>query len=140
MVSVLLAWIWPGVFRLSASPIALALCFLGWGMVFIGIGGYIWSVRAMVRAVKQNRLETSGPFSLVRHPLYAVWILFLFPGVALASGIWIMLGAAVVAWFFFEHWSKEEERFLEEIFGQEYEQYRLSVPALMPFLSGGGPP
>lgn len=106
---------------------------VGWGLVVLGAALYFWGLRHMVRAVKSGQLTTSGPFALVRHPMYSAWIVLLFPGITLASGGWLIVGSAVIAWLFFRRWVQAEEQGLLDLFGQPYEEYMARVPALIPF-------
>ena len=79
----------------------------------------------------QDRLNTAGLYRIVRHPLYAFSLLFLWltpvmtRNLALLYGaltVYIMIGAAF------------EERKLLRIFGQEYAEYREKTPFIIPYL------
>ena len=79
----------------------------------------------------QDRLNTGGLYRIVRHPLYAFSLLFLWltpvmtRNLALLYGgltLYIVIGAAF------------EERKLLRIFGQEYADYRAKTPFIIPYL------
>ena len=101
-------------------------------LICAGLWLWLWALKRMVPAVRSGRLDTGGPFGLVRHPMYSAWILFLFPGLALLTGAWLLLASAVLAWLGFRKWVDAEERLLIERFGPAYEQYRHKVRALFP--------
>ena len=76
------------------------------------------------------KLVLTGPYSLVRHPLYLFSIIsfWLFPYMTdlvlafiLAGTLYFLIGLI------------PEERKLVESFGERYAQYRREVPALIPF-------
>jgi protein-S-isoprenylcysteine O-methyltransferase Ste14 len=81
-------------------------------------------------------LNTTGPYSLVRNPLYLGRILN-FTGIAMLSGSW-EYGALVffVCILVYERISVYEEEFLREEFGEAHSHWAEEVPFLMPRLRG----
>ncbi len=81
-------------------------------------------------------LVTWGPYAWVRNPLYAGNAL-MGCGWALMAGWW---WAAVFAALFYAIYSlviiPDEEKFLVERFGGEYERFRRETPSLFPRFSG----
>lgn len=77
-------------------------------------------------------LNTTGPYSLVRNPLYLGRILH-FTGVAMLSGSWLY-GALplLVSILVYERISLYEEEFLREKFGDAPAQWAVEVPFLWP--------
>jgi protein-S-isoprenylcysteine O-methyltransferase len=106
----------------------VGLGFMAWSRIVLGQN---WSAAVTIK--KDHELMSTGPYAIVRHPLYA--------GVLLA-----MLGTAIffgevrgfIAFFLtFSGWwlkSRTEERFMVEQFGIRYLQYRQQVKALIPYL------
>jgi len=86
----------------------------------------------------KRELVTHGPFSYVRHPLYAT-LLLTAPPVLI---IWFSDLVFVVPWVVILALSHVivilEERKLIQQFGDHYRQYRKYVPALIPFKGNGG--
>lgn len=84
---------------------------------------------------KNETLATKGIYSRCRHPLYLGSSL-LFVGLGL-----ILNDADYAFWYvglpyimvFFGIAIRKEERFLREKFGEEFDQYKKSTPALLPF-------
>ena len=118
-----------------------ALCF--WSGAAVTAGGLVYSVWArrhlgrnwsQAVAVKEgHELITSGPYALVRHPIYA-GLLLAFVGSAVARGEW--RGLLAVALVFGALWRKLrlEEKWLHEQFGESYEAYSRKVAALVPYI------
>nr|HET7859986.1 isoprenylcysteine carboxylmethyltransferase family protein [Caldimonas sp.] len=114
-----------------------------WTGVALVVAGLVFAVWARVRlganwsgivAVKSgHELVTSGPYAIVRHPIYSGLVLA-FVGSAIALGE--LRGALAVALVVASLWRKLrlEERWMAEQFGDAYERYRGRVPALVPFV------
>ncbi len=86
-----------------------------------------------------DSLNTTGPYSLVRHPLYlANYLLWLGP--ALALGIWWppVLVSLLFA-LYYERIMFAEEEFLRQTFGPRYLEWAAQTPAFVPRLSGWRP-
>ena len=86
----------------------------------------------------RNELITHGPFSYVRHPLYATLMITMPPLVI----IWRSDLLFIVPWILIvivSHYVvRREERGLIEVFGEDYERYKRHVPTLLPFRGAGG--
>jgi len=94
--------------------------------------GKEWSLTA--RLVEGHQLATSGPYALVRHPIYSGML-----GMLLATGLavshWLALLAALILFFIGTTIRvRSEEKLLREAFGQEFETYARSVRAIVPGL------
>jgi protein-S-isoprenylcysteine O-methyltransferase Ste14 len=80
----------------------------------------------------EPELVTSGPFRLVRHPIYS-GLLLASAGTAIAlSWPWLVVVALVGVYFVYS--AKVEERFLAEQFPAAYPDYRRSTKMLLPFV------
>jgi protein-S-isoprenylcysteine O-methyltransferase Ste14 len=92
--------------------------------------GRQWSVGA--RLIEGHQLVISGPYALVRHPIY-LGLLLLLIAAGLAETTPIVLAGAVVLFLMgFSVRSRAEERLLRGAFGDEWERYRRRVPAIVP--------
>lgn len=120
-------WFWAslGVASLGAT---VRIFTSGWAA--LGTSG-----RAKVQA-EASELNTTGPYSLVRNPLYVGRILN-FTGIAMLSGSWVF-GAIVylLGVIIYERISIYEEEFLREKFGTAHAAWAKDVPALLPRLHG----
>ena len=104
------------------------LVFSIWARVHIGRN---WS--GIVTLKQDHELIQSGPYRLVRHPIYT-GLLLGFIGTAIARDEW--RGWLAVLMVLAALWRKLrlEERWLTEQFGDAYRQYRSEVAALIPYL------
>jgi len=75
-----------------------------------------------VEIQEDHRLITTGPYSNVRHPMYAGFLLFLFSQV-LVSDNWLFLAILLSLIPFLHARMEKEERMLLERFGEEYAAY-----------------
>lgn len=109
---------------LTLGGIAFAI----WARFFLGRN---WSATPAVK--EDHRLIRRGPYAIVRHPIYSGLLLAML-GTSLTIGKWrALVGLAIVglAWHIK---SRTEERYMEEVFGNEYHQYRRQVKGLIPFV------
>lgn len=104
------------------------LAFSCWARVALGRN---WS--GVVQLKQDHELIVRGPYSLVRHPIYTGLLLAFF-GTALAIGLWRALLATVIVGFSFWRKLRLEERWLCELFGQQYRDYMQRVKALVPWV------
>lgn len=91
--------------------------------------GSFWSIRIEIK--KEHRLVTRGPYRYVRHPLYTA--LFLgYLGTLLALQSWtltVWFPVFIVSYLLF---AKEEERVMENGFGEAYRAYRQQAGMFLP--------
>ena len=80
----------------------------------------------------EPELVTSGPYRLVRHPIYS-GILVASIGTAVALS-WLWLTALALAGIYFVYAATVEERYLTEQFPDDYPPYKRSTKMLVPFL------
>jgi len=77
-------------------------------------------------------LNTSGIYSIVRHPLY-VGNFFMWLGVGVLTENWWFLAAFVfMYWVYYERIMFAEEQFLRRKFGAAYLQWANATPAFLP--------
>jgi protein-S-isoprenylcysteine O-methyltransferase Ste14 len=129
-----------GPLSLRLVPSGLPATILGYGLLLAGmlfacwarvfLGGN-WS--ASVTLKQDHTLVRSGPYSIVRHPIYTGLLTALL-GTAIALGeLRCFLGVvlAAIAW---KIKSITEEAFMLQQFGEQYTRYRTQVKALVPYL------
>lgn len=93
--------------------------------------GRNWS--AAVRIAEGHQLIQSGPYRLVRHPIYSA-MFGMFIGTAVVSGrLHALLGVALLAFAYRRKIGLEEQR-LAETFGAAFQNYRRATWALVPWL------
>ncbi len=101
-------------------------------LMLVGIPMLVVAGRAAMRAYNQDKLATTGIFSLTRNPIYAAWIVFIVPGLAVLARSWPLLLTPLVAYAAFKVWIKKENDYLEQRFGNDYREYRARVNELIP--------
>jgi protein-S-isoprenylcysteine O-methyltransferase Ste14 len=80
----------------------------------------------------EPELVTSGPYHLVRHPIYS-GILVVGAGTAVALS-WLWLTAVALAGVYFVYSATVEEHYLTEQFPDTYPVYKRSIKMLVPFI------
>jgi protein-S-isoprenylcysteine O-methyltransferase Ste14 len=84
---------------------------------------------------KADALNTSGMYSIVRHPLYLGNFLVLL-GMALFVAVWWFMIIAILAfWLYYERIMITEEGFLLGQFGDQYLEWSNRTPAFLPKLA-----
>lgn len=116
-------WRW----ALGLALFALGLAFAVWARVHIGRN---WGT-PMTRK-DDPELVTSGPYHLVRHPIYSG---ILIAGVGTATALsWLWLLAVGLAGLYFLYSATVEERYLTDHFPDAYPAYKHSTKMLVPFI------
>lgn len=106
---------------------ALGLGLAVWARIHIGRN---WGTPMTQK--DEPELVTSGPYRLVRHPIYA-GILFAGVGTAVALS-WVWVTAVLLAGVYFIYSATVEERYLSEQFPDTYPAYKRSAKMLVPFV------
>lgn len=114
-------------FWLAVALVALGLAFAVWARMHLGGN---WS--GTVALLQDHRLVATGPYALVRHPIYT-GLLVAIAGSALARDEWRSLLAVAIALAALWRKLRLEERWMREQFGDAYARYGERVPALIPF-------
>ncbi|MFI5348813.1 MAG: methyltransferase family protein [Elusimicrobiota bacterium] len=115
----------------------------GWALVFAATLGFLfcWWARlhlgrlwsGFVTKKAEHRIVDTGPYGIVRHPIYTGLIVASF-ATAIIKGTAAALAGAVAMTAGFWIKARLEERFLSAELGAEaYEAYRRRVPMLVPF-------
>ncbi len=106
---------------------ALGLMFAIWARIHIGRN---WGIPMTQK--DEPELVTSGPYHLVRHPIYS-GILAAGVGTAVALS-WLWLTAVALAGVYFVYSAVVEERYMTERLPDEYPVYKRSTKMLVPFI------
>jgi protein-S-isoprenylcysteine O-methyltransferase Ste14 len=114
------------------------------GLLLVG-AGVVVLLRAFVRFVREGRgtpapgapterLVVGGDYRYVRNPMYVAVVATILGQALLFLDLWLLV-YAVIAWAVmaaFVHWY--EEPLLRARYGEDYEEYRRTVPAWRPRL------
>ncbi|MEI9406347.1 isoprenylcysteine carboxylmethyltransferase family protein [Mesorhizobium argentiipisi] len=113
----------------NASVQLLALC-----AILVGTSCSIfciyWLGRSFSLMATARRLVTSGPYSVVRHPLYICEAVFV-SGMIISHFSMLMVALGVVQCIFQYRRARNEEAILRQVF-PEYDEYARRVPMLVP--------
>jgi protein-S-isoprenylcysteine O-methyltransferase Ste14 len=92
--------------------------------------GREWSITA--RVLEGHRLVTSGPYAIVRHPIYAAMLgLWIATALALSWPIGAAVGFVPMLWGTLIR-TTSEDALLRASFGETFEAWARRVPALVP--------
>jgi protein-S-isoprenylcysteine O-methyltransferase Ste14 len=121
-------------------PVTVPIALVGLFAVLMGVAFSVWA-RLMLGGnwsnrvtVKENHtLVRTGPYRIVRHPIYSGILLGMLGSALQRGGIRCFVGVLICG---FSFWLKTraEERFMVQSFGEQYLQYRHRVKALAPFI------
>lgn len=118
----------PGWVCVMAALMAISSAVLGW-MAGLHLGAQL-RVQAVVTST--HRLITSGPYSRVRHPIYACLLGFFIATGLVFSRPLAIVAALPVLILGTEIRVRAEDKLLAARFGEEFEVYRQRVSAWLP--------
>ena len=127
------------IFRSRPALHAPWLLVLGLVLFFAGLGVAVWARLYIGRnwgmPMSQKaapELVTTGPYSKVRHPIYAGLISAMI-GTALAlSPLWLIVAAILGGYFIFS--ATREEKYMTGQFPATYPAYKRSTKMLIPYI------
>ena len=136
--AIFMVWIFrvPGGWRENPALLAAALA--------LGVTGDVLMWTAITHLGRQFRIQAglyhdhelvrSGPYSLLRHPIYAgLLAVMLATGLLQAPWPWVLV-ALTVFMAGTEIRVRTEDRLLASRFGAEFAEYKKTVPAYLPFV------
>lgn len=121
--------------------LCFAISFLGLALRFV-VGGHVapkTSGRNTLGQVAES-INTTGIYSIVRHPLYLgnylMWL-----GIAMFCFVpWVAAVFTLCFWLYYERIMFAEEEFLRRKFGDQYVKWAERTPAFVPRFSHWAPP
>ncbi len=126
----------------AATPLDVTVTVIVVLLAFASLAFGVWAARALgaqwsltARMIEGHELVVSGPYRIVRHPIYLAMLGMLWATALAFSGpLMLVMGTAV---YFVGTMVRirSEDALLRETFGAEFEAYRERVPALLPRLS-----
>ena len=139
LVGLAYAPLWQGRFwerPLPAWRFAIALCFLTLAGILSWTAtralGKQWRVDAGLNS--DHQLITSGPYGVVRNPIYTSMLCMILGTGAILSPLLLILLSIVLFTVGTEIRVRTEERLLADYFGETFAEYRRRVPAYIPFV------
>ena len=112
-----------------AVVMLVGLGFTWWARIHLG---RLWS--SVISRKEDHRIIDSGPYGMVRHPIYSGLILALLATAAAEATVTGLIGAALVILGIWLKASSEERFLMAELGPDVYGAYCRRVPMLVPFL------
>ena len=111
----------PGLFSVGGPSAVLQVISI---IVLVpGIINWLWSVVLILRRVPERKLITSGPYALVKHPLYTGVALLVLPWIGFLLNTWLGVAIGLVLYLASRIFSPEEEETLHKTFGPAWDEY-----------------
>jgi protein-S-isoprenylcysteine O-methyltransferase Ste14 len=123
---------WPFPFQRACAILGCVFMVGGGGLLVAGLVRLGRGLTPLPYPKEGAELVQTGPFALVRHPMYGGGLLLAL-GFALIIHSWLTLGYAAALFAFLDMKSRREERWLAERF-PTYASYQRRVRKLIPFV------
>lgn len=116
---------------------ALKIPFITAGTVMIFLGIYLWycaNFKTKVdKYITENKLATTGVYSVVRNPIYSAFFLICIGAVLMADNV-ILFIVPFICWLYMTVLLKKtEEKWLLRLYGNEYMEYCKKVNRCIPW-------
>ena len=92
-----------------------------------GVTIWIWSVVLILEKVPRGELITSGPYALMKHPIYTSVALLVLPWIGLLLDTWLGALIGIVLYVASRTYAPAEEEALAATFGPAWEAYCATV-------------
>ena len=125
VVGLALNWIFPSFF--SAGDPATVLRFESIAVLIAGVVAWGWSVVLILTRVPRGELITTGPYAVVKHPLYTAVALLVIPAAGLLLNTWLGVVLGLVMYAAVRIFAPAEEAQLSRTFGARWDAYRDAV-------------
>jgi protein-S-isoprenylcysteine O-methyltransferase Ste14 len=130
IVGLMLNVAYPSVFGVGGPSTALRVISI---VVLIpGLTIWVWSVVLILTKLPRGELITSGPYSLVKHPLYTGVALLVLPWIGFLFNTWLGALIGIILYIGSRRFAPSEEAALSKTFGATWDEYRKTVK--MPWL------
>jgi protein-S-isoprenylcysteine O-methyltransferase Ste14 len=106
----------------------------GIGLMTAGVAILVIALVQAHSAFTRRKLVTNGVYAYMRDPVYAVWILFIVPGLILITRMLLLIIAPFLMYSLLKALIGREEAYIELSFGKEYLDYKSKVNSVIPKL------
>jgi protein-S-isoprenylcysteine O-methyltransferase Ste14 len=117
--------LFPAAFGVGGPPPALRVASIV--VLVIGLVIWVWSAALILINVPRDRLITTGPFALVKHPLYTGVALLVLPATGFLLDTWLGAAIGLVMYVGSRMFARAEESHLAARFGAQWDRYRSAV-------------
>ena len=129
-VGLVLNILFPSVFRVGGpSHVLKAVAFF---MLIIGVPVWLWSTVLIATRARRGELISTGPYALVKHPIYASVGLLVIPSAGFLLNTWLGALVGAVLYIGARRFAPEEEKKLSQTFGPAWDAYvgKVKIPWL----------
>lgn len=125
IVGLILNITYPSAFSVGGPPPALrAVSIVG---LLAGIAIWAWSVALILSRVPRGVLMTSGPYAVVKHPLYTAVALLVLPSIGFLADSWLGAALGIVMYAGSRVFARAEEAYQAKAHGQAWTDYTKAV-------------
>ncbi|HEY5906059.1 MAG TPA: isoprenylcysteine carboxylmethyltransferase family protein [Actinomycetota bacterium] len=125
VVGVIVNFVFPSFFEVGGPSATLRIVSI---VVLIpGVTVWLWSAVLILRRVPRGELITTGPFALVKHPIYTSVALLVIPWAGFLLNTWLGALIGAVLYIASRRYAPEEEARLAETFGSAWDGYCTTV-------------
>jgi protein-S-isoprenylcysteine O-methyltransferase Ste14 len=125
VVGIILNVLFPSAFTVGGPSEALRVISIA--ILVPGVIVWAWSVALILTRVPKKQLITTGPFAIVKHPLYTGVALLVLPWLGFLLDTWLGVVIGLVIYIGSRLYSPEEEAALSGTFGPAWDDYCESV-------------
>jgi protein-S-isoprenylcysteine O-methyltransferase Ste14 len=131
---------YPSLFFLEGTPYERCYesCCLIVGLIGLAIRAYTIGYAAKNTSGRNTEeqvadsLNTTGIYSVVRHPLYLGNFLMWLAPALLTGNLWFIIIFVLIYWIYYERIMFAEEQYLRRKFGEQYLEWAKKTPAFIP--------
>lgn len=111
----------------SITQNSLYIILPGIALILIGAVMVISCARKLLKSFGNNKLMDDGLYKIFRDPMYASYLLFVIPGIALIFNSWLAVTTVLINYVLYSIFIRKEHNYLKEKFGNDYEEYLQKV-------------
>ena len=130
IIGLVLNILFPAFFQVGGPSSGLKI--LSIVLLIPGIFIWAWTVVLILTKVPKNELITTGPYALVKHPLYTGVAFLVLPWIGILLNSWLGILLGIVLYTGSRLFSHAEEEKLSKAFGAAWDAYGRKV--LLPWL------
>lgn len=117
--------LFPEVFSVGGPQQPLYITSLA--ILSLGIVVWFWTVYLILTKIPRKELITTGPYAIMKHPLYTGVALLVIPWIGFLLNSWLGIVIGVIVYIGSRIYPPDEEKILSKIFGQSWENYCQTV-------------
>ncbi len=120
--------LFPAVFRVGGPTHGLRA--VSWLMLILGITIWWWSVALILTKARRGELVTTGPYALVKHPIYTSVGLLVIPWFCFLLDTWLGVPVGIALYVGARIYAPAEEVKLSNTFGPAWTEYcdKVKIP------------